>query len=112
MSVRYATVAGLQACLASAALACREAPRASPRPADAGIMVTVYVPQKSADRVTGRLQVVAAQRQWALSVRTDSAALTEADLVIVDSAGRLVGRVRAGSPAAAQAKQMADAVLP
>jgi hypothetical protein len=44
-------------------------------------------------------------------VRTDSAAVGEADLRIVDSAGRWVGRVRPGSPLAAQAKQMADAVL-
>jgi len=71
-------------------------------------MVTVYLPPKTADRLVGRLQSVAAQRQWALSIRTDSAALVEADLVIVDSAGTLVGRVRAGSPAAAQAREMAD----
>ena len=55
---------------------------------------------------------LAARRQWALSIRTDSAALAEADLAIVDSAGTLVGRVRTGSPAAAQARQMADVVLP
>ena len=36
----------------------------------------------------------------------------DADLVIVDSAGTRAGRVRAGSPAAAQAQQMADAVFP
>ena len=75
-------------------------------------MVTVYVPPKSADRLAGRLQAVAAGHQWALSIRTDSSALAEADLVIVDSGGTLIGRVRAGSPAAPQAKQMADAVLP
>ena len=75
-------------------------------------MVTVYVPPKAADRIAGRLQTIAAQRQWALSIRTDSTALAEADLAIVDSAGTLVGRVRAGSPAAAQARQMADVVLP
>jgi len=75
-------------------------------------MVTVYLPPKAADRLAGRLQAVAAQRQWALSIRTDSAALADADLAIVDSAGTLVGRVRTGSPAAAQARQMADAVLP
>jgi len=76
------------------------------------MMVTVYLPPKTADRLAGRLQAVAARRQWALSIRTDSAALADADLAIVDSAGTLVGRVRAGSPAAAQARQMADAVLP
>jgi hypothetical protein len=113
MRVLDATVARLLTCgLAGAAIACGEKPRASPRPADAGLMVTVYVPPKTADRLAGRLQAVAAQRQWALSIRTDSAALADADLAIVDSAGTLVGRVRAGSPAAPQAKQMADAVLP
>jgi len=75
-------------------------------------MVTVYVPPKAADRITGRLQTIASQHQWALSIRTDRTALADADLVIVDSAGTLVTRVRAGSPAAAQARQMADAVLP
>ena len=113
MRVPGATVARLFACgLAGAALACREAPRASPRPADAGTLVTVYVPPKAADSLAAQLQAVAARRQWALSIRTDSAALADADLAIVDSAGTLVTRVRAGSPAAAQARQMADAVLP
>jgi len=98
--------------LAAAGLACKRAPRASLPPADAGTVVTVYVAPKSADRIMGRLQMVAAQHQWVLSVRTDSAALTDADLVIVDSAGVLKGRLRAGSPAAAQARQMVDAVLP
>lgn len=113
MRVLDATVARLLACcLAGAALACSEKPRARPRPADAGTMVTVYLPPKTADRLAGRLQAVAARRQWALSIRTDSAALADADLAIVDSAGTLVARVRAGSPAAAQARQMADVVLP
>src|SRR6266700_3135653 len=113
MRVPDATVARLLACcLAAAALACREARRASPRAADTGTMVTVYVPPKAADRIAGRLQTIAAQHQWALSIRTDSAALAEADLAIADSAGTLVSRVRAGSPAAVQARQMADAVLP
>src|SRR5438094_1224923 len=82
-----------------------------PRPADAGTVVTVYVAPKAVDRLMGRLTGVAASHQWALSVRTDSAALAEADLVVVDSAGVLVGRLRPGSPAAAQARQLADAVL-
>src|SRR5207249_3966479 len=87
--------------------------RAGPRPppADAGTVVTVYVAPKAVDRLMGRLTGVAASHQWALSVRTDSAALAEADLVVVDSAGVLVGRLRPGSPAAAQARQLADAVL-
>lgn len=75
-------------------------------------MVTVYVPAKSAERLAGRLQLIAAQHQWALSVRTDPAALAEADLAFVDSSGTLVGRVRGGSPAATQARQMAEAVSP
>ncbi len=104
----------LRLCVSSLALtglACRRAPRAAPRPPDAGTVVTVYVPSNRADRVMGRLQAVAAQHQWALSVRTDSGALADADLVIADSAGTLTGRVRPGAPAAAQARQLADAVL-
>ena len=112
MRVPDATVVRLLACCLAVAVACREARRANPRPADAGTMVTVYVPPKAVDRIAGRLQTIAAQHQWALSIRTDSAALADADLAIVDSAGTLVSRVRAGSPAAAQARQMADAVLP
>ncbi len=104
----------LRLCVSSFALtglACGRAPRAAPRPPDAGTVVTVYVPSNRADRVMGRLQAVAAAHQWALSVRTDSGALAEADLVIADSAGTLTGRVRPGAPAAAQARQLADAVL-
>ena len=97
--------------LALVGLACKELPRAAPRPPDAGTLVTVYVPPKLADRLMGRLQLVAARHQWALSVRTDSAALLDADLVIVDSAGTLARRVRPGAPAAAQAKALADEVL-
>lgn len=97
--------------LALAGLACRQPPRAAPRPPDAGTLVTVYVTPEIADRLMGRLQFVAARHQWTLSVRTDTAALREADLVIVDSAGTLAPRVRSGSAAAAQARQMADAVL-
>jgi hypothetical protein len=93
-------------------LGCERAPRAGTRPADAGTVVTVYVPAASAERLMGRLQTVAARRQWVLSIRTDSAALAEADLAIVDSGGRLVARVRSGSPAADQARQMGEAALP
>src|SRR3989475_4856684 len=53
-------------------------------------ILTVYVPPKAADRIAGRLQTIAAQHQWALSIRTDSAALADADLAIADSAGTLV----------------------
>lgn len=112
MNASDATVACLLAAL-SAGLGCKRSERASASvpPADAGTVVTVYLPSKMADRLMGRLQGVAAQHQWVLSVRTDSAALAEADLVIADSEGRPVGRVRQGARAGAQAQQMADAVL-
>src|SRR3989442_9483160 len=113
MRVPDATVARLLAgWIAGAAVACKAAPRASPRPADAGTTVTVYLPPRAADRLAGRLQAVAARHQWALSIRTDSAALAEADLAIVDSAGTLVSRVRGGSPPAVPARQVADAAPP
>jgi hypothetical protein len=112
MRSRNATVLGpLASAVVAAGLACRQAARAPARPRDAGAMVTVYVAPAIADRVMGRLQLVAARHQWALSVRTDSAAVSEADLRIVDSAGHWVGRIRPGSSLAAQAQQMADAVL-
>jgi hypothetical protein len=41
-------------------------------------------------------------------VRTDSAALAEVDLIIDDSAGAPVGRVRPGARSAAEAQQMAE----
>jgi xanthine dehydrogenase molybdopterin-binding subunit B len=91
--------------------ACKKSPRASARPADAGTVVTVYAPSESADRIMGRLTAVAGRHHWTLSVRTDPEALAEADLVIVDSAGTLVGRPRAGSPVAAQARQMAEEMV-
>jgi putative aminopeptidase FrvX len=106
-----ATAACLLAIL-SAGLACKRSERASASqpPADAGTVVTVYLPSRMADRLMGRLQGIAAQHQWALSVRTDTAAMTEADLVIVDSAGSPVSRVRPGARAGRQAQQMADAI--
>jgi len=94
------------------ALACRRSGRAgaSAPPADggAGAVVSVYMPSRMADRLMGRLQAVAAQHQWVLSVRTDSAALAEVDLIIDDSAGAPVGRVRPGARSAAEAQQMAE----
>ncbi len=100
------------------ALACGRSERAgaSAPPADAGagvgagagVVVSVYMPSKMADRLLGRLQAVAAQHQWVLSVRTDSAALAEVDLIIDDSAGAPVGRVRPGARSAAPAQQMAE----
>jgi hypothetical protein len=69
-----ATVLGpLASGMVAAGLACRQAARAPARSPDAGAMVTVYVAPGIADRVMGRLQLVAARHQWALSVRTDSA---------------------------------------
>ena len=102
----------LASATAGAGLACKPAPRASPPPGDASILLTVYVPPKSVERVMGRLQAVAAGHQWRLSIRTDRAARVDADLTIVDSAGTPVTRVRAGSAAAAQAEQMAEALRP
>lgn len=102
---------GLLAAL-SAGIGCKRSDRASalPPPTDAGTVVTVYMPSRMADRLMGRLQGVAARHQWVLSVRTDSAALGEADLVIADSGGMPVGRVRPGARAGTQAQQMADAL--
>jgi len=71
-------------------------------------VVSVYMPSRMADRLMGRLQAVAAQHQWVLSVRTDSAALAEVDLIIDDSAGAPVGRVSPGARSAAEAQQMAE----
>jgi hypothetical protein len=97
--------------LAFAGPACKEARRAGSSAADAGPVLTVYAEPQIAQRLMGRVLDVAARHQWAVSLRTDSAALGEADLVIVDSAGRLVPRIRPGSNAAARARQLADAVL-
>jgi len=90
-------------------LACR--PRAGRAP-DGDAMVTVYVTAELADRVMAPLQAVAARHRWALSLRTDSGALADADLTIADSAGRPVTRVRRGSAVEAQARELAKAVLP
>ena len=92
-----------------AGLACRRPARSAP-PADAAL-ITVYVAPRAAPLVTNSLLDAAARHQWALSLRTDSAALAEADLVIVDSAGRPAARVRADSPVAAQAHELARAAV-
>lgn len=99
--------------LACLGVCCKPASRAgrSP-PADAGTLVTVYVPARAAERLMSRFSAVASRHSWTLSVRTDSAALTEADLVVVDSAGTLVGRLRPGSRVATQARTLAEAALP
>src|SRR5436309_2332566 len=74
-------------------------------------LVTAYVTPPAAERVMGRMLDAAARHDWRLSVRTDSAALAEADVAIIDSAGRLVARLRAGSPVAAEARTLAETVL-
>src|SRR5256885_3279148 len=112
MRALHATVIGLLASsIAGAGLGCRPSPRAS-RPPDGGALVTVYVPARMADQVMGRLQAVAARHPWALSVRTDSAALAHADLTVVDSAGPPVAPGRSGSAGAPPAGQPADGALP
>ena len=97
------------ASLALAGLACRKAPRSSA--ARTPPLVTAYVTPPAAERVMGRMLDAAARHDWRLSVRTDSAALAEADVAIIDSAGRLVARLRAGSPVAAEARTLAETVL-
>jgi predicted oxidoreductase len=99
----------LHATVVVALLACR--PSASRAPVG-DAMVTVYVTAGMADRVMGPLQAVAARHRWALSLRTDSGALTDADLTIADSAGRPVARVRRGSAVEMQARELAKGVLP
>jgi hypothetical protein len=99
------------ASLALAGLACRKSSRSS-APGRKQPLVTAYVTPQVAERLMGPMLDAAARRDWALSLRTDSAALAEADVAIVDSAGRLVARLRAGSPVAAEARTLAEAVLP
>jgi hypothetical protein len=71
--------------------------------------VTVSVPPGNGARLIDPLLTFAARNRWALSIRTDSAAARDADLVISDSAGRLVSHVRPGSPVGARARQLAGA---
>jgi hypothetical protein len=112
MTAITATV--LRVSLASVALtglACRESSR-SRAPSRTQPLLTAYVAPRVAQRMMGPMLDAAARHDWSLSFRTDSAAIVEADLAIVDSAGRLVARLRAGSPVAAQARTLAEAVLP
>src|SRR2546430_12058516 len=94
----------LHATVVVALLACR--PSASRAPAG-DAMVTVYVTAGMADRVMGPLQAVAARHRWALSLRTDSGALTDADPTIADTAGRPAARVRWGAALGMQATDVA-----
>src|SRR2546425_6221059 len=91
-------------------LACSKTPRSNA--ARTQPLVRAYVTPPAAERVMGRMMDAAARHDWALSVRTDSAALAEADIAIADSAGRLVARLRAGSPVRVEARTLAEAVLP
>jgi len=90
-------------------LACSKTPRSNA--ARMQPLVRAYVTPPAAERVMGRMLDVAARHNWALSVRTDSAALAEADIAIIDSAGRLVARLRPGSPVMAEAHALAETVL-
>src|SRR5437899_7847565 len=89
-------------------LACSKTPRSN---AGTQPLVRAYMTPPAAERVMGRMLDAAARHDWALSVRTDSAALAEADIAIIDSAGRLVARLRAGSPVMAEAHALAETVL-
>jgi hypothetical protein len=94
----------------TAAPGCGGARSGAERPAaDTVPAVTVSVPPRDANRLIDPLLAFAARNRWTLSVRTDSAAARDADLVISDSAGRLVGRVRPGSRVVARARQLAGA---
>jgi hypothetical protein len=96
--------------LLTAAPGCGRARSGAKRPAaDTVPAVTVSVPPRDANRLIDRLLAFAARNRWTLSVRTDSAAARDADLVISDSAGRLVARVRPGSPVVARARQLSGA---
>lgn len=110
----------LRAAVSSAALvafACSdrgERPAPAPpseRPAQLpGTLVTVYAETGAFEEVLPAMLGVASRNRWVLSVRTDREALAEADLIVTDSAGRLVARVRPGAGAAAQAQLLADVV--
>ncbi len=103
----------MRACVSSLlvfGLACQRAPHARDA-SRAGTVVTVYVTPQEAERVIDPLLKVAARHQWVISIRTDSEALREADLILADSAGRLVGHVPPGAAAEAQARTLAEAVL-
>src|SRR5207245_9816038 len=97
--------------LAVLGLGCKKLSPVGKAPADAGTVVTVYVPPDAVDRLMGRLTAIAARHQWALSVRTDAAALAEADLVVADSAGSVVRRLRPGSPGGGPARPLRAGAL-
>jgi len=108
MRVLDATVAGV---LAGAALACREQPRARPRPADAGTMVTVYLPSKTADRLAAgsrRSPLSANGLSRSAPTAPPSPTPTSRSWTARDAGGPCAGGVACG----AQARQMADVVLP
>lgn len=111
----------LRAAVSSAALvalACGDSRGERPAPAPPseqpaqlpGTLVTVYAETGAFEEVLPAMLGVASRNRWVLSVRTDREALAEADLIVTDSAGRLVARVRPGAGAAAQAQLLADVV--
>jgi hypothetical protein len=94
----------------TAAPACGRARFGAKLPAaDTVPAITVSVPLGDANRLIDPLLAFAARNRWTLSVRTDSEAARDADLVISDSAGRLLARVRPSSPVVGRARQLAGA---
>lgn len=71
--------------------------------------LSAYVPRRAAERVMVQMLNVAARNGWALSIRTDSEAIGEVDLIVVDSAGKLGARARPGSPQSDAARRLAAA---
>src|SRR2546425_12524570 len=90
MRAMDATVRRLLVSVALLGLGCKTPSPVRKPPADAGTVVTVYVPPDAVDRLMGRLTAVAASHPWALSGRTGAAAPAEAGLRVADSAGALV----------------------
>src|SRR3989442_2717471 len=65
--------------LAMLGLGCKKPSPVGKPPADLGTVVPVYVPPDAVDRLLGRLTANAARDPWALSLRTDLAALPQLD---------------------------------
>ena len=92
--------------LLSAVLVTACSKRAPPAPPT----ITAYVPQSATDRVVVPMLNAAANHHWALSIRTDSSAPGEVDLIVIDRGGQLAAHPRPDSPAAAQAREIAAAI--
>src|SRR3989442_15244208 len=81
MRARDATVRRLLvSSLALLGLGCKKPAPVWKPPADAGTVVTVYVPPDAVDRLMGRLTAVAARPPGGLAARTDAPAPAGADL--------------------------------